>query len=175
VTLAPAGVVAYLALGANLGEPLKQLNSGVREINAISGCSVIACSSAYQTEAQETKRSQPDYFNAVVAIETTLSAQTLWTSLAEIEFAHGRVRAPGGERNAARTLDIDLLLFGTSTINSPTLIVPHPRMHQRAFVLRPLLDVAPDVMIPGLGSAKDFFRDVRSQRIEKLAEPIEWT
>jgi 2-amino-4-hydroxy-6-hydroxymethyldihydropteridine diphosphokinase len=175
VTARPGVTIAYLALGANLGDPLKQLKSGVREIHSVEGCKVIACSNAYQTEAQETRRAQPDYFNAVVAVETTLSAAALWAALSDIEFAHGRVRAQGAERNASRTLDIDVLLWDDEIIDTPTLTVPHPRMRQRAFVLRPLLDIAPDVKIPGYGYARDFLAGVASQRITKIPERIEWT
>ena len=111
--------------------------------------------------------SGPDYVNAVAEVETTLEASELLHVLQRIENAHGRVR-PAGVVNAPRTLDLDLLLFGKDTVATPELTVPHPRMHLRAFVLVPLLEIAPDAVIPGLGAARDYVAATADQAIQKI-------
>ena len=106
-----------------------------------------------------------DYINAVALIETSLDAHALLKSLQAIETAHGRERP---YRNAPRTLDLDLLLYGDETIATLELSVPHPRMHERAFVLAPLCEIAPDALIPGRGPAADFLPCVADQAIARL-------
>lgn len=157
--------LAYVALGANLGRPQEALQAALSDLAATPGVTVASASSFYRTAPIES--SGPDYVNAVAAVETTLSAVELLHALQAIENAHGRVR-PAGVVNAPRTLDLDLLLFGDAVIATPELTVPHPRMHQRAFVLVPLLEIAPDVSIPGLGAATQFLASVADQPIERL-------
>ena len=108
----------------------------------------------------------PDYLNAVAALETGLPPSALLQALLEIERAHGRARP---YRHAPRTLDLDLLLHGASRLDTPELILPHPRLHERAFVLVPLADIAPDLQIPGLGAIHTLLSGVVDQRIERVA------
>jgi 2-amino-4-hydroxy-6-hydroxymethyldihydropteridine diphosphokinase len=110
---------------------------------------------------------QPDYVNAVARLSTTLSPRVLMARLLAIERRHGRRRPAGTRPNAPRPLDLDLLLYGRVRVRLPSLVLPHPRMHERAFVLRPLVDVAPTTTIPGHGLARRFLRDVRSQRVTR--------
>jgi 2-amino-4-hydroxy-6-hydroxymethyldihydropteridine diphosphokinase len=105
--------------------------------------------------------------NAVVAVRTTLGPRALLRRLQGIERRQHRHRKAGEPRNAPRTLDLDLLLYGGRRIGLAHLVVPHPRMHERAFVLRPLLDIAPAVRIPGRGAARRHWRRVRGQRIAR--------
>ncbi len=143
--------IAYLALGSNLGDPVAQLANAVRGISQIPGTRLLKQSSLYRSPAWGATSAQPDYVNAVVAVETALTPVELWRATCRIEQAQGRERK--GERNAARTLDIDLLLYDDMIMQNEHLTLPHPRMHERAFVLRPLLDVAPSLSIPGHGRA----------------------
>ena len=156
---------AYVALGANLGNPQEALQAALEDLRQTAGVGVTAVSSFYRTAPVES--SGPDYVNAVAEVETTLEASELLHVLQRIENAHGRVR-PAGVVNAPRTLDLDLLLFGKDTVATPELTVPHPRMHLRAFVLVPLLEIAPDAVIPGLGAARDYVAATADQAIQKI-------
>jgi 2-amino-4-hydroxy-6-hydroxymethyldihydropteridine diphosphokinase len=109
---------------------------------------------------------QPDYVNAVAALRTGLAPAAMLRHLRAIEHRQGR-RRRGEARNAPRVLDLDLLLFGRRRLSQLRLIVPHPRMHERAFVLRPLLDIAPAATIPGHGAARAWLKRVRGQRIAR--------
>lgn len=157
---------AAIALGANLGEPRKTLQSAVLSIGRLPRTQVIQLSSFYVTEPIDS--SGPDYVNAVMTVSTQLSAEELLRGLFEIEDAALRVR-PVGVHNAPRTLDLDLLLYGEEVRDTEFLRLPHPRMHQRAFVLVPLLEIAPECVIPGKGRASEFLDAVQNQRIERLA------
>lgn len=156
---------AYVALGANLGNPQEALQAALEDLRQTAGVGVTAVSSFYRTAPVES--SGPDYVNAVAEVATTLEASELLHVLQRIENAHGRVR-PVGVVNAPRTLDLDLLLFGKDTVVTPELTVPHPRMHLRAFVLVPLLEIAPDAVIPGLGAARDYVAATADQAIQKI-------
>lgn len=156
---------AYVALGANLGNPQEALQAALEDLRRTAGVGVTAVSSFYRTAPVES--SGPDYVNAVAEVATTLEASELLHVLQRIENAHGRVR-PAGVVNAPRTLDLDLLLFGKDTVATPELTVPHPRMHLRAFVLVPLLEIAPDAVIPGLGAARDYVASTADQAIQKI-------
>ena len=156
---------AYVALGANLGKPQEALQAALEDLRQTAGVGVTAVSSFYRTAPVES--SGPDYVNAVAEVATTLAASELLHVLQRIENAHGRVR-PVGVVNAPRTLDLDLLLFGKDTVATPELTVPHPRMHLRAFVLVPLLEIAPDAVIPGLGAARDYVAATADQAIQKI-------
>ncbi|MBW8469243.1 MAG: 2-amino-4-hydroxy-6-hydroxymethyldihydropteridine diphosphokinase [Thiobacillus sp.] len=134
-----AEVTAFVALGANLGDPAQALREALRCMSETPGLRLVRASSLYRTAPIDS--SGPDYLNAVAEIATTLTAPDLLTTLQAIEQGAGRERP---YRNAPRTLDLDLLLYGSARIHSATLIVPHPRMGARAFVLVPLSEIAPE-------------------------------
>jgi len=139
-------VTAYIALGANLGDRVAALKQAIASINALPLCSIKKISSLYKTAPLETLPGHApgaDYINAVVEIETSLPTPTLLQHLQQIELAAGRERP---HINAPRTLDLDLLLYGSGSIDSADLTVPHPRMWQRAFVLVPLAEIAPGLV-----------------------------
>ncbi len=141
-------IAAYVALGSNLGDRREHLQQAVDGLAADPRITVTAVSPVYENPAQTLDRDkQPDYLNAVVAVETRLSAEGLLALCLDLERAAGRIR-PSGKRWEARTLDADVLLFGDANISSPTLTLPHPRMQARLFVLRPLADVAPNLYLP---------------------------
>ena len=157
--------LAYVALGANLADPVAQLRAALAELATLPESRLLKTSSLYRT-APVGIHGQPDFINAVAALETALCAQDLLTALFEIEARFGRRR---DFHHAPRTLDLDLLLFDEQTIDSPQLQLPHPRMHLRAFVMVPLLEIAPDCRIPGRGTAAAWRPATRTQEIEKLA------
>jgi 2-amino-4-hydroxy-6-hydroxymethyldihydropteridine diphosphokinase len=126
---------------------------------------VVGVSSTYVSDPIDTAGPQPEFVNAVAALETTLPPMGLLRQLLAIERRQRRARRR--PRNAARTLDLDLLLYGRARLRNPSLIVPHPRMGERAFVLRPLVELAPCVTIPGRGLARALLPAVRRQRIER--------
>ena len=132
-------VTAFVALGANLGDPAQALREALRCMSETPGLRLVRASSLYRTAPIDS--SGPDYLNAVAEIATTLTAPDLLTALQAIEQGAGRERP---YRNAPRTLDLDLLLYGSARIHSATLTVPHPRMGERAFVLVPLSEIAPE-------------------------------
>lgn len=134
-------VPAFIALGANLGDAEQSLLQAIAEIKSIPGCTILQTSSFYKSAAIQS--SGPDYINAVLSLETALTAPDLLKELFKIEKNHGRERPFW---NAPRTLDLDLLLYGSATIQSVFLQVPHPRMYQRAFVLLPLHEIAPQLV-----------------------------
>jgi 2-amino-4-hydroxy-6-hydroxymethyldihydropteridine diphosphokinase len=163
-------VPCFVALGANLDEPVAKLKSAAWAIAELSGCSDLQASSIYRSAPQETSEAQPDYFNAVISFSTQRSAAAVWKDLQGTERSLGRARTR--ERNAARTIDIDFLLYGDRVVDSTNLALPHPRITQRAFVLLPLLELAPHISIPHLGAAAQFLDRVKDQRIEKLKDEI---
>jgi 2-amino-4-hydroxy-6-hydroxymethyldihydropteridine diphosphokinase len=144
-------VVATVGLGANLGNPLAALAGAIASIAALDGVKLVAQSAFYRSAPIDS--SGPDYVNAVVQLQTTFTAPELLAQLQTIEQGAGRERP---YRNAPRTLDLDLLLFGDASIQSKSLTVPHPRMWQRAFVLLPLAEIAPALVRAALlDSVKD--------------------
>lgn len=158
---------AYIALGANLSDPVSQIRRGIEALAGLPQTRLTRVSSLYRT-APVGVRGHPDFINAVVGVDTTLAAEVLLAALLAIEGEFGRVRRDGVE---PRTLDLDLLLYGELAgrfAGPPELIVPHPRLHLRAFVLVPLLEIAPGVTIPGRGSAAAWRPAVASQAIEVL-------
>lgn len=159
------GVRAYVGLGSNLAEPREQLESALVALAALPDTRVVRVSSFYRT-APVGYAGQPDFINAVVAIETCLGPRALLDALLAIEQRHGRVRAIP---NGPRTLDLDLLIHGANRTAEPGLTLPHPRMHERAFVMVPLAEIAPDLPMPGHGTAADLARSLAvSQRIERI-------
>ncbi len=138
---------AYVALGSNLGDREALLASARAGLASTPGVALVAASQLYETEPVGSPQGR--YLNAVVALDTSLTAPALLARLHELERAAGRRRS--AERNAARTLDLDLLLFEAACIETPELTLPHPRLHERAFVLLPLSEIAADVVHPRLG------------------------
>jgi len=160
----PSSQLAYVGLGSNLEDPVRQVQRGFEELAQLSGTRLLKHSSFYRT-APVGKADQPDFVNAVAVLETTLAPADLLGHLLAIEARHGRVRA---ERNGPRTLDLDLLLFGDRIVRAPGLEVPHPRMHERAFVLLPLAEVSPEAVIPGRGRVADLVASVADQRVTRI-------
>ncbi len=142
-------VIAAIALGSNLGDRRDRIASGLRAIAALRGVSLIAASELFET-APVGPVAQEAFLNAAALIRTGLPPRDLLSELLGIEQAHGRDRA-AGERWGPRTLDLDLLLYGDLVIDEPGLTIPHPRLHERAFVLDPLVLLAPDLIVPTLG------------------------
>jgi 2-amino-4-hydroxy-6-hydroxymethyldihydropteridine diphosphokinase len=160
-------VQAFIGLGANLGDPLAQVRGAIAEIARFPRTRLVASSSLYRS-APVGVGPQPDFINAVARVETALSARELLEELLTTEARSGRERpAPG----APRTLDLDLLLYGDQVIEEPGLVVPHARMHERAFVLLPLAEIAADAVIPGKGSVKTLLAACRDQKIQKIGAP----
>ncbi len=155
----------YLGLGSNLEHPRQQLRDAVDAIAAIDGVTLRAVSSHYGS-APVGYDKQPDFVNAVARIATTLSPRALLDALQAIEQAQGRKRS---FRNAPRTLDLDIVLYGQHVQDDPDVTLPHPRCHERAFVLVPLQELAPDCHIPGHGSVSALASRCADQRIQRLA------
>ena len=157
----------YVALGANLGDPIATVRAAISALHELPNCELVAESSLYRTAPVGLKR-QPDFINAVVALDTVLPAPTLINLMFRIEEKFGRQRVPNGARNLARTLDLDILLYGDEVDTDPTLTLPHPRMHERAFVLAPLAEIVPKIVIPGHGNVSELLTHCSDQRIERL-------
>jgi len=154
----------FVALGSNLEAPREQLRQAVAAIAALDGVVLRAASSHYGS-APVGYDDQPDFVNAAVRIATTLSPRALLTALQAIEQAQGRERS---FRNAPRTLDLDIVLFGDRVQGDPELTLPHPRAHERAFVLLPLQELSPDLQIPGHGPVAALAARCAEQRIARL-------
>jgi 2-amino-4-hydroxy-6-hydroxymethyldihydropteridine diphosphokinase len=145
--------VAYIGLGSNLNHPLKNIEFAIGALAQIAESSLISVSSLYQT-APVGFLAQPDFINAAAKLETGLLPQELLAQLQAIEQCAGRTR--NGKKNQPRTLDLDLLLFDQQELCTPDLVIPHPRMQDRAFVLVPLFEIAPDLVIPPGIALKDW-------------------
>ena len=148
---------AYVGLGANLGDRERTLRAAVDVLAAEDGIEVVALSTLRETEPVGVGE-QPRYLNGVAALETTLTPRRLLDRLLAVEQRFGRVRVPG--EHGPRTLDLDLLLYGDETIDEPGLTVPHPRLHERRFVLEPLAELAPGLLVPGRGDMESLLRGV---------------
>jgi 2-amino-4-hydroxy-6-hydroxymethyldihydropteridine diphosphokinase len=156
--------LAYVALGANLADPVAQIRTALDALMRLPESRLLRASSLYRT-APIGIHGQPDFINAVAALETTLSPHALLSELFVVEELFGRRR---DFHHAPRTLDLDLLLYDDQVIDTPPLKLPHPRMHLRAFVLASLVEIAADCRIPGRGSASAWLPAVSLQHIEKL-------
>jgi 2-amino-4-hydroxy-6-hydroxymethyldihydropteridine diphosphokinase len=156
--------LAYIGIGSNLDEPRSQVERAFAELARLPRTRLVARSSLYRS-APLGYAAQPDFVNAVAALDTALAASELLRELQAIESRHARKRSFA---NAPRTLDLDLLLFGDASICEAHLQVPHPRMHERAFVLAPLLEIAPQALIPGRGSAAERLAACPGQKVEKM-------
>lgn len=153
----------YIGLGANLGSAAHTLHTAAGQLAQATAASHFELSRLYRSAPVDS--TGPDYVNAVAMLDTTMTARQLLATLQDIELQHGRLRP---YRNAPRTLDLDLLLYGDERINEPDLIVPHPRMHERAFVLKPLADLAPSLHLRQ-GTLADLLRNCSDQKIEPLS------
>ena len=158
--------IAFIGLGSNLEDPKSQLQRAFAELGELPDTRLIAHSSLY-CSAPMGYPDQPEFVNAVAKIETVLTPQALLQELLQIEHRHGRERT---FRNAPRTLDLDVLLYDDVQMHEHGLTIPHPQMHLRAFVLQPLLEIAPDAGIPGIGKARQAMQNCRDQLLEKLAD-----
>lgn len=159
-------VRAVVALGSNLDAPEARVRRAFDEIGALPSTRLLARSALYRT-APVGFLDQPAFVNACALVETTLGPRELLDGLLAIERRHGRVR---DMPNGPRTLDLDIVLYGDVVRHEPGLTLPHPRAHERAFVLAPLLEVWPDAIIPGRGAAAAFQEGVRDQAIERLPD-----
>ena len=158
-------ITAFIALGSNLDDPQQQIRNGLRELAAMPETRLVSASSLYRS-APVGYRDQPDFVNAVACIETKLKPRALLDHLLAIERRHGRMRE---FPNAPRTLDLDIVLYGGLTLREPGLTIPHPRMHERAFVIVPLAEIAPEATVPGRGSVRELLRSGDAASIVKLA------
>ena len=158
------GVTAFIGLGANLGDAVAAMDAACSALGALPDTRLVARSRLYRS-APVGVTGQPDYINAVAQLSTSLSAREMLEALMRIEADNGRTRE---YHMAPRTLDMDLLLHGDAVVNEPELTVPHPRMHQRAFVLAPLAELAPQALIPGVGRVADLLPTVADQAISPL-------
>jgi 2-amino-4-hydroxy-6-hydroxymethyldihydropteridine diphosphokinase len=148
---------AYVGLGANLGDRERTLRAAVEALAAEEGIEVVAVSTLRETEPVGVGE-QPPFLNGAVELETTLTARELLDRLLAVEQGFGRVRIRG--EHGPRTLDLDLLLYGDEVIDEPGLTVPHPRLHERRFVLEPLAELAPGLVVPGRGDMESLLRGV---------------
>ena len=151
--------IAFIALGANLGDAAATVQSAQRELDQIRSTHVLQHSSLYRSRAVG-PGSQPDYVNAVAQVETTLPPHELLDEMLTLEARHGRVR--NGERWGPRTLDLDLLMYAELQLSDVRLTLPHPELRHRNFVLAPLVEIAPDLVIPGQGSARQALQNAGS-------------
>ena len=158
-------VSAFIGLGANLDDPRAQVLRAFGELARLPQSSLAAKSSLWRS-APVGYANQPAFINAVARLETGLSADDLLDELKNLESAHGRERS---FPDAPRTLDLDLLMYGDEARDSSRLTLPHPRMHERAFVLNPLLEIAPGAVIPGHGSARTNLQALPDQACERIA------
>lgn len=153
-----APVTAIVGLGGNEGDSIAILRAALVGLDLLPETRLLRASRLYRTPAWGNV-DQPDFINAAAALETSLAARDLLDRLLSVERAFGRIRAAdGSDRWGPRRLDLDLLLYGSVVIDEPGLRVPHPHLHERAFALLPLVDVAPDAVIPGIGLARDALR-----------------
>jgi len=158
VTPPVAPVTAIVGLGGNEGDSIAILRAALVGLDLLPETRLLRASRLYRTPAWGNV-DQPDFINAAAALETSLAARALLDRLLSVERAFGRIRAAdGSDRWGPRRLDLDVLLYGDAVIDEPGLRVPHPRLHERAFALLPLMDVAPDAVIPGVGPARDALR-----------------
>ncbi|ARO87469.1 2-amino-4-hydroxy-6-hydroxymethyldihydropteridine diphosphokinase [Nitrosospira lacus] len=154
---------AFIALGSNLDDPASHVRQGFDELARLPACRLLRRSALYRS-APVGWLDQPDFINAVAQIETALDPHGLLQGLLEIEHSHGRVRK---YPNGPRTLDLDMLMYDDLQCDEHDLILPHPRMHQRVFVLQPLLEIAPDCRLPGRGTVIELLAACTGQWVER--------
>jgi len=156
--------IAYIGIGSNQGDARAHVLQAFEELGRLPGMRLEGRSALYRSEPVDAP-GQPDYVNAAAGVDTDLSAAQLLAALQDLELRHGRERP---YPNAPRTLDLDLLLYGDSTFQSAMLTLPHPRMHQRAFVLLPLLELDPRLEVPGRGAARELLAHCAGQRVARM-------
>ncbi len=166
--------IAYIGLGSNLEDPQGQLQRAFVELDGLPGTRIVTLSSLYHSAPlgspdQLDLASQPDFVNAVAKVATELAPQAMLQALLQIEHQHGRERTT---RNAPRTLDLDVLLYDEMRLNEHGLTIPHPQMHRRAFVLQPLVEIAPDISIPGIGPARLALAGCRDQVLDRISNVV---
>ena len=164
MTARTAAAEAFVGLGANLDNPLQQVRQALSELDSIEHTRVLVASSLYRS-APVGYADQPDFINAVAKLQTGLSPHELLDALHVIENRHGRRRSV---RNAPRTLDLDLLMYGMLIVHEDGLTLPHPRMHERAFVLLPFAEIAPETLLPGRASVLQLLAQVDRSGVKKL-------
>ncbi|OUR62956.1 2-amino-4-hydroxy-6-hydroxymethyldihydropteridine diphosphokinase [Colwellia sp. 39_35_sub15_T18] len=157
---------AYIGLGSNLSDPIEQVKDAIDEVKQLAQCQVTAISSLYLSKPMG-PQDQNDYINAVIAIETSLSAIELLDVLQAIENSAGRVRKDN--RWGARILDLDIILFGHEVINTERLTIPHYGMHEREFVLLPLAEIAPTLNLPNGETVKYLSQNIANNAMVKLS------
>ena len=160
--------LAVIGMGANLGNACETLDAAVQALKSHERTADWQLSPLYRTAPIGAETAQPDYINAVAICRTDLSPEAVMHWLLDTERHFGRNRSHDVARNAARTLDLDLLLYDDLIMDTALLVLPHPRLHERAFVLRPLSDLAPDLVIPGQGSVRCLLPNVSDQIIHPL-------
>jgi 2-amino-4-hydroxy-6-hydroxymethyldihydropteridine diphosphokinase len=165
VTALPAQ--AYIGIGSNLDDPAAQVGRACEALAGLPRTDLVACSALYRS-APMGPPDQPDYVNAVAALATGLEPLSLLDALQAVENRHGRVR---GRRWGERVIDLDLLVYGDARIDAPRLRVPHPGLAQRAFVLVPLAEIAPDLVVPGVGRVRDLVSPQVRARVRPLDDP----
>jgi len=158
-------VRAFVGVGANLGDTAAQVRAAIGALAALPGTRLVAASSLYRT-APLGYADQPDFVNAAVLLETALAPRALLEALQAVEARSGRARS---FKDAPRVLDLDLLLYGGELLQEPDLVVPHPRLHSRAFALAPVVEIDPDAVIPGRGPAKEWLARCADQRVERIS------
>jgi 2-amino-4-hydroxy-6-hydroxymethyldihydropteridine diphosphokinase len=160
---------AYVALGSNLADPIAQVRAGAAALAALPDTHLDRCSALYRTTPVGSVVDQPHFINAACRLKTGLSPATLLTALLDLEARQGRVRtnAPAG---GPRILDLDLLIYDGVVLETPGLTLPHPRLHERAFVLYPLADIDPALVIPGRGPVRALLAQCEDQGITRLDE-----
>ncbi|WP_147651347.1 2-amino-4-hydroxy-6-hydroxymethyldihydropteridine diphosphokinase [Vulcaniibacterium gelatinicum] len=159
-------VTAAIGLGANLGDAAATVRAAIAALADLPDTELLAASRLYRTPAWG-ETAQPDFINAAALLRTGLEARALLQALLAIERRHGRERS-AATRWGARTLDLDLLLYGDAVIAEAGLHVPHPHLHERAFALVPLLEIAPEIAIPGVGPAREALARLPAEGIEAL-------
>jgi len=160
----------FVALGANLGEPEQQVRQAMQSLDAVEGLTLLKCSSLYASSPMG-PGDQPDYINAVCELACTLPPLALLDQLMFLEHEAGRTRnEPSDKRWGPRVLDLDLVLFGQQIVNEDRLTVPHPGLLVRSFVLVPLVEIAPDVEVPGHGHARDYLKDREEFNLTRLED-----
>jgi 2-amino-4-hydroxy-6-hydroxymethyldihydropteridine diphosphokinase len=166
--------IAFIGLGSNLQDPLRQMQQAFVDLGGLPETQLVARSSLYRSAPlgcpdMPDLTSQPDFVNAVAKIETGLVPHALLQGLLQIEHSHGRERT---FRNAPRTLDLDVLLYDDVQLREHGLTIPHPQMHRRAFVLQPLLEIAPDAVIPGVGLASIALAECQDQILDRISNVV---
>lgn len=162
--MSSATVLAFVGLGSNLDRPQRQVLDALAELDDMPQSHLLRHSSLYRS-APLGPAGQPDYINAVAAVETRLAPSELLDALQAVEQRHGRVR---GVHWGPRTLDLDILAYGSARIRTDRLVVPHPQLQHRAFVLIPLHEIAPDLRIPGLGTLHDLLEGVSMEDLHVI-------